>query len=172
MVVVEQQIRAHKSQTRRTVQLKRLLPQYELAQEKNLYKFTKAEKSVGDALAAIILILESPTADITWQKGVKRQLANLDRFIEGTQLFDKMNLTEEHIILISAIIDNVTIENSSLNQTSYYNAILTFYKWVKRILQYHTLLLEKVRPIHQKYKEIEEDVLEQDQKLILLDSKN
>ncbi|CAF1576279.1 unnamed protein product, partial [Adineta steineri] len=41
-------------------------------------------------------------------------------------------------------------------------------KWAKRALQYHTVLLKKVRPIHQKYKEIEEDVLEQDQKLILL----
>ncbi|CAF4106350.1 unnamed protein product, partial [Adineta steineri] len=197
MVTAEQQIRAHKSQTRRTVQLKRLLPEYELTQEKNLYKclaiatdarklieqldmkslqelrsVTKAEKSVEDTLAAIIMILKSPTADITWQKGAKRQLANLDRFIEETQLFDKINLTEEHIKLISGIIDDVQLENSSLNQTSYYNAILTLYKWVKRVLQYHTVLLKKVRPIHQKYKEIEDDVLEQDQKLILLDNKS
>ncbi|CAF1423656.1 unnamed protein product [Adineta steineri] len=48
---------------------------------------------------------------------------NLDRFNEETQLFDKINLTEEHINLISAIIDNVQLENSSLNQTSYYNIL-------------------------------------------------
>ncbi|CAF1401641.1 unnamed protein product [Adineta steineri] len=64
-------------------------------------------------------------SDITWQKGAKRQLANLDRFNEETQLFDKINLTEEHINLISGIIDNVQLENSSLNQTSYYNVVLT-----------------------------------------------
>ncbi|CAF1380023.1 unnamed protein product [Adineta steineri] len=64
-------------------------------------------------------------SDITWQKGVKRHLANLDRLIEETQLFDKINLTEEHINLISGIIDNVQLENSPLNQTSYYNVVLT-----------------------------------------------
>ncbi|CAF1445611.1 unnamed protein product [Adineta steineri] len=37
--------------------------------------------------------------------------------------------------------------------------------------KYHTVLLKKIRSIHQKYKEIEENVKEQDQKLILLDDK-
>ncbi|CAF1361605.1 unnamed protein product [Adineta steineri] len=143
MVTADQQICAHNSQTRRTVQLKRLLPQYELTQEKNLYKclaiatdarklneqfdmkslqelrlVTKAQKPAEDTLAAIIMI-----SDITWQKSAKRQLANLDRFIEETQLFDKINLTEEYIHLISIIIDNVQLETTSLNQTSYYNAV-------------------------------------------------
>ncbi|CAF4189092.1 unnamed protein product, partial [Adineta steineri] len=130
-------------------QLKRLLPEYELTQEKkNLYKcltittdarkligkldmkslqelrlVTKAEKPVEDTLAAIIMILKSSTADITWQEGAKRQLANLDKFMEETQLFDKTNL-------ISVIIDKVQLENISLNQTSYYNTVLTLYKWV------------------------------------------
>jgi hypothetical protein len=81
MVMAEQQIRAHKSQTRRTVQLKRLLPEYELTQEKNLYKclaiatdarklietldmkslqelrsITKPEQSVEDTIGAVIMI--------------------------------------------------------------------------------------------------------------------
>ncbi|CAF1029825.1 unnamed protein product [Adineta steineri] len=184
MITAEQQIRAYKSQTQLIVQLKRLLSEYELTEEKNLYKcltiitdarklieqldmktlqelrlVTKAEKSVEDTLAAIIMILKSSTADITWQKGAIRQLANLYRFIKETQLFDKINLTQEHINLISAIINNFQLKNTSL------------YKWVKRVLQYHTVLLKKVRPIQQKYKEIEDDVLEQDQKLILLDNK-
>ncbi|CAF1066039.1 unnamed protein product [Adineta steineri] len=82
MLTAQQQICAHKSQTRRTVQLKRLLLEYELTQQKNLYKclaiatdprnlieqldvesfqelrlVIKAEKSVKDTLAAIIMIL-------------------------------------------------------------------------------------------------------------------
>lgn len=81
MVMAEQQIRAHKSQTRRTVQLKRLLPEYQLMEEKNLYKclaiatdarklietidmkslqelraITKPEQGVEDTLAAVIMI--------------------------------------------------------------------------------------------------------------------
>ncbi|CAF3502703.1 unnamed protein product [Rotaria socialis] len=197
MVMAEQQIRAHKSQTRRTVQLKRLLPEYELTQEKNLYKclaiatdarkliesldmkslqelrsITKAEQPVEDTLAAVIMILKSPTADVTWQKGAKRQMANLDRFIEETHLFDKVNLTEEQINLINGIIDRVHLEDKPLNQSSYHDAVFTLYKWVKRVLQYHTILLKKVKPLHKKCKEIEQDVLEQDQKLILLDNKS
>ncbi|CAF0867462.1 unnamed protein product [Adineta steineri] len=71
-------------------------------QQIHLRLVTKAEKPVEDTLVAIIMILKSLTADITWQKGVKRQLANLDRFIEEIQLFDKINLTEEDINLITA----------------------------------------------------------------------
>ncbi|CAF1327956.1 unnamed protein product [Adineta steineri] len=108
---------------------RKLIEQLDMKSLQELRLVTKAEKPVEDTLAAIIMI-----SDITWQKDAKRQLANLDRLIEETQLFDKIILTEEHI-------------------------------------KYHTVLLKKVRPIHQKYKEIEEDVLEQDQKLILLDNK-
>ncbi|CAF1027573.1 unnamed protein product [Adineta steineri] len=97
MITAEQNIRAHESQIRRTVQLKRLLPEYELTQEKNLYKCL--------AIATDLVI---------WKK-------------------------------------NITI--------------IILYR-------YHTVLLKKLRPIHQKYKEIEENVKEQDQKLILLDDKN
>ncbi|CAF1269243.1 unnamed protein product [Adineta steineri] len=45
----------------------------------------------------------------------------------------------------------------------------TFMRFVKK---YYIVLLKKVRPIHPKYKEIEEDVLEQDQKFILLDNRS
>ncbi|CAF1362426.1 unnamed protein product [Adineta steineri] len=67
---------------------------------KELRFATEVEKSVEDTLAAIIMNLKSRTADITRQKDAKRQLANLDRFIEETELFDKINLSEEHINLI------------------------------------------------------------------------
>jgi dynein heavy chain len=79
--------------------------------------------------------VKSPTADVTWQKGAKRQMANLDRFIEETQLFDKVNLTEEEINLINGVIDRVNIDDKATNQASYHNAIVALYKWVKRVLQ-------------------------------------
>ena len=84
MVMAEQQIRTHKSQTRRTVQLKRLLPEYELTQEKNLYKclsiatdarklvlsldheslkelrsISKVDQTIEDTLAAVIMICKN-----------------------------------------------------------------------------------------------------------------
>ena len=62
-------------------------------------------------------------------------MANLDRFIEETQYFDKVNLTEEQINLINGVIDRVHLEDKPLNQTSYHTAVFTLYKWVKRVLQ-------------------------------------
>ena len=189
MVMAEQQIRAHKSQTRRTVQLKRLLPEYELTQEKNLYKclsiatdarkliqsldmkalqdlraLTKAEQPIEDTLAAVIMIcnspfssllfssrkkesvshslslsgcvlVKSPQADLTWQKGAKRQMANLDRFIEEIHLFEKANLSDEQILVINEVINRVHLDDKSLEQTSFFPAVQTLYKWVKRVLQ-------------------------------------
>ncbi len=79
--------------------------------------------------------MKSPTADVTWHKGAKRQMANLDRFIEETQLFDKVNLTEEQINLINSVIDRVHLEDKPANPASYHSAIYTMYKWVKRVLQ-------------------------------------
>ena len=79
--------------------------------------------------------MKSPTADVTWQKGAKRQMANLDRFIEETQLFDKVNLSEEQINLINSVIDRVNLEDKPANPTSYHSAVYTMYKWVKRVLQ-------------------------------------
>ena len=34
---------------------------------------------IEDLMAAVIMILKSPTADLTWLKGAKRQMANLER---------------------------------------------------------------------------------------------
>lgn len=82
-----------------------------------------------------LIVVKSPTADVTWQKGAKRQMANLDRFMEETQLFDKVNLTEEQINLINSVITRVNIDDQSISQSSYYHAILTLFKWVKRVLQ-------------------------------------
>ncbi|CAF0911369.1 unnamed protein product [Adineta steineri] len=123
MVTAEQQISIASD-------ARKLIEQLDMNSLQELRLVIKAEKPVEDTLAAIIMILKSPTADITRQKDAKRQLANLDRFIEETQLFAKINLSEEHIDLTSAIIDKVELENISLNQTSYYNTVLTLYKWI------------------------------------------
>lgn len=72
---------------------------------------------------------------MTWQKGAKRQMANLDRFIEETQLFDKINLTEENINLINSVIEKVHFDEKLINQLTYYNAAFSLFKWVKRVLQ-------------------------------------
>lgn len=39
----------------------------------------KPPQEVEELLAAVIMIVKSPTADLSWTKGAKRLLANLDR---------------------------------------------------------------------------------------------
>lgn len=39
-------------------------------------------------MACIIMILKTPNSDLTWSKGAKRQMANLDRFIDELMNFD------------------------------------------------------------------------------------
>ena len=46
---------------------------------------------VEDLMAAIIMILKSPTADLTWQKGAKRQMANLERLVGFLLAFDSLH---------------------------------------------------------------------------------
>ena len=46
---------------------------------------------VEDLMAAIIMILKSPTADLTWQKGAKRQMANLERLVDFLLAFDNLH---------------------------------------------------------------------------------
>ena len=116
-------------------------------------------------------------------------MANLERFIEQTQLFDQLNLTEEDIQSIEQTIDRVQLNDRSLTLSPHYSVLVTLHRWVKRVLQsvtlhlssdpfissenrYHTLLLTKVRPLHNKCRQIEEDVVEQDQRLIVIDNKS
>lgn len=79
--------------------------------------------------------MKSPQADLTWQKGAKRQMANLDRFIEEIHLFEKANLTDDQIQVINEVINRVDLNDKSLQHTSYLSAVQTLYKWVKRVLQ-------------------------------------
>lgn len=43
---------------------------------------TKPPGVVQDLLEAVIIIVKSPTADLSWNKGAKRLMANIDRFRE------------------------------------------------------------------------------------------
>ena len=64
-----------------------------------------------------------------------------------------------------------------MGQTS--SPVTTIHSLIPQLLRslsvsfrYHTILLHKVKPLHKKCQEIERDLLEQDQKLLLLENKN
>ena len=99
-------------------------------------------------------------------------MANLDRFLEEMQLFEKAPLTGEQIELISTVINRVQFQGTNIPSQNFFHALEILQKWVQRVLQYHTILLNKVKPLHKKCQEIQRDLQEQDQKLTLLEMKN
>jgi hypothetical protein len=202
MTMTEQQLKVHNMQTKKTVQLKRILPEFQSAHERNVYKTVaivsntkkliqninmnslqelrsvqKPDSKVEDILAAIIMILKSPTADVTWQKGAKRQMANLDRFLEELQTFDEREITENTIKLLDDLVKRIDSydtkeDTTTSNNASYIEALVSLEQWIKGVLKYHTLMIKHVKPLHTKVEEIEKEVKEADQKLTTLNRKS
>ena len=201
MTMTEQQLKVHNMQTKKTVQLKRILPEFQSAHERNVYKTVaivsntkkliqninmnslqelrsvqKPDSKVEDILAAIIMILKSPTADVTWQKGAKRQMANLDRFLEELQTFDEREITENTIKLLEDLVKRIDAydakEDTTNNNSAYIEALNSLEQWIKGVLKYHTLMIKHVKPLHTKVEEIEKEVKEADQKLTTLNRKS
>ena len=54
----------------------------------------KPEPEIEDLMAAIILISKSQNADLTWSKGAKRQMANIERFLDELSRFDELPISQ------------------------------------------------------------------------------
>lgn len=64
-----------------------------------LRSLQKPDQDVEDLMACIIMILKSSNSDLTWSKGAKRQMANLDRFIDELMNFDDTPLPQVRLRL-------------------------------------------------------------------------
>lgn len=120
------------------------------------------------------VLVKSPTADVTWQKGAKRQMANLDRFLDELQTFDEHEITENTIKLLADLDKKIIATQSSQEELNspYYQALNSLHQWTKGVLKYHSLMIHHVRPLHKKCEEIEKEVKEADHKLTSLDRKS
>ncbi len=120
--------------------------------------------------------MKNPSADVTWQKGAKRQMANLDRFMDELQTFDEREMNDHAIKVIEDMIkkidsQQVSSESSSSNHP-YSDALNTLYKWIRGVVKYHSLMLNYVKPLFKKVEEIEKEVKEADHKLTTLNRKS
>ena len=119
--------------------------------------------------------MKNPTADVTWQKGAKRQMANLDRFLEELQSFDEREITENTIKLLEDLIKKIDSNDSKEDSNRaglHLEALKTLNEWIKGVLRYHILMIKHVKPLHKKVEEIEKEVKEADQKLTSLNRKS
>ena len=122
--------------------------------------------------------MKSASADVTWQKGAKRQMANLDRFLEELQTFDEHEINENTIRILEDLVRKIDSSEPKEEEAKvaqhlpYADALNTLHEWTKGVLKYHTLMIKRVRPLHQKLQEIEKEVKEADQKLTTLNRKS
>ena len=122
--------------------------------------------------------MKSATADVTWQKGAKRQIANLDRFLEELQTFDEHEMNDNTIRILEDLVRKIDQSEprdedpKSPQHLPHTDALNTLHAWTKGVLKYHTLMMKRVRPLHQKLQEIEKEVKEADQKLTTLNRKS
>ncbi|XP_015223291.2 uncharacterized protein [Lepisosteus oculatus] len=189
--VAEQQVRTVREQMGRIEKLQRLLPEYQLAHARSVYKCTAMasdiKKLVGeidiealgelramqqpdvdteDLMASIIAILKSPTADLTWSKGAKRQMANLERFLDELSTFDEIQLSETTLGVLEKYLQkpSFTAENME-RKTGGNSAASSLLKWLQGAVSYHRVMMSKVRPLQSKVAEMSAALEESVQRL-------
>ncbi|XP_058857324.1 dynein beta chain, ciliary-like isoform X3 [Acipenser ruthenus] len=195
--VAEQQVHALHQQMKKIRKLQKLLPEYQLAHDRAVYKCSaivlNIKKLVGeidtDALgelramqkpdvdtevlmASIITVLKSPSADLTWSKGAKRQLANLERFLEELSTFNEIQLPENTLALLEAYLQKPSFTTENMESRAGGNtATGCLLKWLQGAVSYHRIMVSKVRPLHSKVEEMTAALEQAVQKMNTLQAK-
>ena len=106
-------------------------------------------------------------------------MANLDRFLEELQSFDEFEMSVETIKILEDRIKRIDADegkeetqSTNLLQINYIEALTTLNNWIKGVIKYHSLMIKRVKPLHAKVQEIEQEVKEADQKLATLNRKS
>ena len=74
--------------------------------------------------------VKGPNSDLTWQKGAKRQMANLERFKEELISFDEHPLPEATLVLVEPYLLKSSFEAASLEKKTENPACGQLCKWV------------------------------------------
>ena len=117
-------------------------------------------------LAAVICIVKSPSADLSWTKGAKRLMANVDRFIE--LLLGRSDMEENSETILESV-------NPFLNQVTPYVddlchqpgglAAEQLLGWVQGIVRLHSILQSQVRPLNVRLESTSTSLAECEKKL-------
>eukprot|EP00795_Rhopilema_esculentum_P016198 gene16198-7569_t len=171
--ITEEQVRLVKKQQWKIEQLERLLPRYQDAHERAVFKaaamvketkqilleldqqglsdlrsMQKPDSDIEDILAAIIIIVKSPTSDLTWNKGAKRIMANLERFREELTAFDETELTEDTLQVVEPYIKRSHFAPGYMEKKTSNQALESLVAWVCGVVKYHRMMLSRVKPLH------------------------
>ncbi|XP_033641711.1 dynein beta chain, flagellar outer arm-like [Asterias rubens] len=194
--IAEQQIKIVHKQMEKIQKLKKALPQYSLAHARAVYKtvavvqdtkkvvqeldinslgelrgMQKPDVDIEDLMASIIMILKSPSSDLTWSKGAKRQMANIERFLEELMLFDDSELPESTLNLVEPYLKKASFQPQNMQRKTNNLAAASLCKWVRGVVRYHRLMISKVKPLHAKVEETTAAVEEAEHRLSTLENK-
>ena len=106
--------------------------------------------------------VKNPSADITWHKGAKRQMANLDRFIDELQAFDENEMDETTMRAIEEFVKKMEANIAEAADTSvsshpstqthasepHLDALRTLEKWIRGVLKYNSLMINVAKPLY------------------------
>jgi len=127
---------------------KRVLADLEQQGLSDLRSMQKADSDIEDVLAAIIIIVKSPTSDLTWHKGAKRIMANLERFREELYAFDEMELTEDTLQVVEPYTKRPHFAPGFMEKKTSNLALESLVMWVCGVVRYHRMMLSRVKPLH------------------------
>lgn len=132
---------------------------------------SKPPLDIEDLMAAVIMILKSPSADLTWQKGAKRQMANLERFIDEMMVFDKNQLPESTLNLVEPYLKKASFDPDTLEKKTGNSACGSLCRWVRGVVWYNRMMISKVEPLHKKVKETTQAVDDAEHRMSNLEKK-
>ncbi|KAM4795913.1 dynein axonemal heavy chain 9-like [Rhinophrynus dorsalis] len=195
--VVEQKIQIVHQHFQKIQKFQELLPAYQLAHEKAQYKCSaileyikelvrhmdvkalgelramqKPDVDVEELMASIIIILKSPNTDLTWAKGAKRQMANIDRFLNELLTFSNTMLPQSTLELLETNIKKAQFTPQDMERKAGGNvAAGTLLRWLQGAVRYYRILTSKVKPLQGKVEEMTVALKEAEEKMTALQQK-
>ncbi|XP_075053831.1 uncharacterized protein LOC142139871 [Mixophyes fleayi] len=192
--VVEQKIHDIHQQLQKIKKFKSLLPEYQVALEKAEYKCSalienikqlvqnmditalgelramqKPDVDIEELMASVIIILKSPNTDLTWAKGAKRQMANIDRFLNELVTFHMAQLPQSTLELLETNIRKVQFTPENMERKAFGNvAAGSLMRWLQSAVRYYRILTSKVKPLQSKVSEMTIALEEAEQKMSTL----
>ena len=129
-------------------------------------------QQIEDLMAAIISVVKSSTADLSWTKGAKRLMANVDRFQE---LLLGQSQTEENSETILESVGPITSRiMTSVDELGAYPgglAATQLLEWVGGVVKLHSILQTRVRPLEVRLETMSGSLQECEEKLRMQEHK-
>uniref|UniRef100_A0A1X7UKN4 Uncharacterized protein n=1 Tax=Amphimedon queenslandica TaxID=400682 RepID=A0A1X7UKN4_AMPQE len=130
----------------------------------------KPPLDIQELLEAVIIIIKSPGSDLSWTKGAKRLMANIDRFKEMMMEFSQHR--EASGPLLESL--QLYISRPGFNEETFsklYLAAGQLCSWVKGVENFHRMLQDNIRRLEYRKSQVKVSLQEYTEKLTQLNHK-